>query len=392
MPRRVGSGSSAPIPVSPSTSRPPTWSISTAPCSASTVTARSPTRGAMPVSAAARPPATSRRSMGSPWSPGRSWSRPTTAARSCRHRARPRPSARWTQTPRCRPTPHRPSRWTPPRPPTGSMRPACPRPPPSCGCSTRRCSTGRRSVRPDSSGGPRSPTPTRPSASSSWSTPRTGGIALEFDQIAEGLDREVCDDNNVRDTDNEPSCTAPFERVEGQGPTGIADIDLAYDFAGDTYDYFFDRFGRDSIDDDGFTLTNTVRYCPADIFETCPYDNAFWNGAQMTYGDGLRHRRRRRGPRARPRRDRAHQRTSSTTTSPAPSTSPCPTSSASSWTSATARATTPPACAGTWARTCRHRPDPGHGEPALVRRPRPDDQRLLHRPTATTAGCTPTAG
>ena len=45
---------------------------------------------------------------------------------------------------------------------------------------------------------------------------RTGGIALEFDQIAEGLDREVCDDANVRDTDDEPSCTAPVRPRGGR--------------------------------------------------------------------------------------------------------------------------------------------------------------------------------
>ena len=36
----------------------------------------------------------------------------------------------------------------------------------------------------------------------------------------------------------------------------------------------------------------------------CPFANAFWNGSQMVYGDGLRRRRRRRRPRADPRRHR----------------------------------------------------------------------------------------
>ena len=57
----------------------------------------------------------------------------------------------------------------------------------------------------------------------------------------------------------------------------------AYDYSGATYDFFFTRFGRDSLDGAGFPLKSTVRYCP-DSF-SCPYANAFWDGSQMTYGD-----------------------------------------------------------------------------------------------------------
>jgi len=46
-----------------------------------------------------------------------------------------------------------------------------------------------------------------------------------------------------------------------------------------TYDYYWDTFGRNSIDGDGFALYNYVHYDQA-------YDNAYWNGDCMTYGDG----------------------------------------------------------------------------------------------------------
>lgn len=53
----------------------------------------------------------------------------------------------------------------------------------------------------------------------------------------------------------------------------------AYNNAGHTYDYYFNRFGRDSYNDAGATLTSTVHYGSS-------YNNAFWNGSQMVYGDG----------------------------------------------------------------------------------------------------------
>lgn len=46
-----------------------------------------------------------------------------------------------------------------------------------------------------------------------------------------------------------------------------------------TYDYFFIKHGRNSIDNAGFKLVSYIHY---DV----GYANAFWNGSEMTYGDG----------------------------------------------------------------------------------------------------------
>ena len=46
-----------------------------------------------------------------------------------------------------------------------------------------------------------------------------------------------------------------------------------------TYDYFFIEHERNSIDNSGFLLNSYVHY---DV----GYDNAFWDGSRMTYGDG----------------------------------------------------------------------------------------------------------
>lgn len=68
-------------------------------------------------------------------------------------------------------------------------------------------------------------------------------------------------------------------RVEGDPPTGDAAVDEAYDGSGATYDLYNDIYARNSIDGNGLRLDSTVHYQRG-------YDNAFWNGQQMVYGDG----------------------------------------------------------------------------------------------------------
>lgn len=68
-------------------------------------------------------------------------------------------------------------------------------------------------------------------------------------------------------------------RREGEGPTGDAATDEAHDGLGATYDLYLRAFGRDSLDDAGRPLLATVHYGRA-------YDNAFWDGARMVFGDG----------------------------------------------------------------------------------------------------------
>ncbi|MBN2727864.1 MAG: M4 family metallopeptidase [Bacteroidales bacterium] len=46
-----------------------------------------------------------------------------------------------------------------------------------------------------------------------------------------------------------------------------------------TYDYYYNNFGRNSINDNGLKLISYIHY---DV----DYTNAFWNGSYMTYGDG----------------------------------------------------------------------------------------------------------
>jgi Zn-dependent metalloprotease len=68
-------------------------------------------------------------------------------------------------------------------------------------------------------------------------------------------------------------------RDEGSAPSGDVAVDEAYDGAGATYDLYWETYQRDSLDGNGLRLDSTVHYQQ-------DYDNAFWDGRQMVYGDG----------------------------------------------------------------------------------------------------------
>ncbi len=68
-------------------------------------------------------------------------------------------------------------------------------------------------------------------------------------------------------------------RQEGDQPVQDQAVNEAYDYSGATYDLFKTIYNRNSIDDNGMKLDSTVHYQKG-------YDNAFWNGNQMVYGDG----------------------------------------------------------------------------------------------------------
>jgi Zn-dependent metalloprotease len=110
-----------------------------------------------------------------------------------------------------------------------------------------------------------------------WVDAHTSVILLHFSQLTDALNREVYDANSS------PFLPGEFVRGEGDAPTGDADADNAYRYAGDTYNYFRTQHRRDSIDGTGAPIISTVHYCEDD----CPLVNAFWNGVQMVYGDGL---------------------------------------------------------------------------------------------------------
>jgi len=83
----------------------------------------------------------------------------------------------------------------------------------------------------------------------------------------------------IYDAKNGTSLPGTVVRAEGDPPTADVAVNEAYDGSGATYDIYQSVYGRDSIDGNGMKLDSTVHYQKG-------YDNAFWNGKQMVYGDG----------------------------------------------------------------------------------------------------------
>ena len=76
-------------------------------------------------------------------------------------------------------------------------------------------------------------------------------------------------------------------RSEGQKPRKDVAVNEAYDHSGATFDFFHDLFGRNSLDDAGMSLISSVHVGEVDDRgRYVPMDNAYWDGAQMAYGDG----------------------------------------------------------------------------------------------------------
>ena len=76
-------------------------------------------------------------------------------------------------------------------------------------------------------------------------------------------------------------------RSEGEAKSADVAVNEAYDYSGDTFDFFFEVFGRNSLDDGGMSLISSVHVGEADGGDRFqPMNNAFWDGSQMAYGDG----------------------------------------------------------------------------------------------------------
>ena len=83
----------------------------------------------------------------------------------------------------------------------------------------------------------------------------------------------------IYDAQNGSSLPGTVVRKEGEAPVADVSVNEAYDGSGATYDLYKDIYGRNSIDNNGLRLDSSVHY-------QRNYDNAFWDGKQMVYGDG----------------------------------------------------------------------------------------------------------
>jgi len=86
-------------------------------------------------------------------------------------------------------------------------------------------------------------------------------------------DRLIFDGHGTEDLPGTPV------RAEGEPASDDVAVNEAYDGLGETYALFWDAYERDSIDGSGMRLDATVHFGER-------YDNAFWDGARMVFGDG----------------------------------------------------------------------------------------------------------
>ena len=103
----------------------------------------------------------------------------------------------------------------------------------------------------------------------------SGEISLSINQVNTARNRSTYTTNNTTTLPGTLVCSESDPACSG----GDADAVAAHLGAGDTYDFYLNYHGRDSIDNSGMSLISTVHY---DV----NYRNAFWNGFQMVYGDG----------------------------------------------------------------------------------------------------------
>jgi len=98
----------------------------------------------------------------------------------------------------------------------------------------------------------------------------------QFASVAPALTKER---REIYDAEHGTALPGRPVRSEGDDPTSDVAVNEAYDYSGDTYEFYLDVLARRSVDGQGLELDSSVHYGR-------DYDNAFWNGQQMVYGDG----------------------------------------------------------------------------------------------------------
>jgi Zn-dependent metalloprotease len=83
----------------------------------------------------------------------------------------------------------------------------------------------------------------------------------------------------IHTASNSTSLPGTLVRGEGQAASGDVAVDEAYNGLGATFDLYWNIYQRNSIDNAGQDLLGTVHYGNR-------YNNAFWNGTNMVFGDG----------------------------------------------------------------------------------------------------------
>ncbi|MEU0792037.1 M4 family metallopeptidase [Amycolatopsis sp. NPDC005961] len=123
----------------------------------------------------------------------------------------------------------------------------------------------------------------------------TADVLTSWSEVREA-NRDVCDANHkvVSGSTESVRCGTSFEvtRKEGGAESSVADVNHVYDFFGQASDFYqkyvgvdlTNLIGADFSDGTGKALRGTVRIC---VDGECPFANAFWDGEQMAFGEGV---------------------------------------------------------------------------------------------------------
>lgn len=103
-----------------------------------------------------------------------------------------------------------------------------------------------------------------------------GGLQIPHDMLAAEQPQVQ---RTIYDSKHAQTLPGQLVRSEGQAPSGDKSVNQAYDGLGDTFSFYLAAYHRNSIDNAGLALRASVHFGQK-------YDNAFWNGQQMVFGDG----------------------------------------------------------------------------------------------------------
>ena len=104
-----------------------------------------------------------------------------------------------------------------------------------------------------------------------------GKVLYIEELIHEVINREVRDCKNAADASG---CATVIGSEGNPPPSSNQDGSDAYQYFGEIYNYFKSSFGRDSFDNNGGKLIGNVHL-------GVNYQNAFWSGTEMYFGDGM---------------------------------------------------------------------------------------------------------
>ncbi|MEV8266621.1 M4 family metallopeptidase [Microbacterium sp. NPDC076911] len=112
-----------------------------------------------------------------------------------------------------------------------------------------------------------------------WHSPRSR-LRLSIDEAGSLIaETAPAPHREISDAQTRAILPGVLVRAEGAPPSSDVTVNDAFDGLGATFDFFWDAFGRNGLDGVGGSLLATVHYGRE-------YDNAFYNGERMVFGDG----------------------------------------------------------------------------------------------------------